>query len=44
VSKVVRFGRLPVSFLGGVRYLAQSPEGGAHNWGLRLEVTLLFPK
>jgi hypothetical protein len=44
VSKLQRFGRLPVSFLGGVRYWATSPEGGAHNWGLRLQVTLLFPR
>lgn len=29
---------------GGLRYWAENPEGGAENLGLRLSLTLLFPK
>ena len=44
VSKLVKFGRQPVSIGGGVRYWADSPDGGPRNWGLRMSVTFLFPK
>jgi hypothetical protein len=44
VSKLVRFGKQPVSFAGGIRYYADSPDSGPHGWGLRLNVTLLFPE
>ncbi|GGP23008.1 transporter [Silvimonas iriomotensis] len=44
VSKLVKFGNQPVSLGGGVRYWAASPDSGAHGWGLRAVVTLLFPK
>ena len=44
VSKLVKFGRQPVSIGGGVRYWADSPDGGPRDWGLRLSVTFLFPK
>jgi hypothetical protein len=29
---------------GGVRYWADTPEGGPDGWGARLVVTYLFPK
>ncbi|MCA3177770.1 MAG: hypothetical protein O9345_08515 [Burkholderiaceae bacterium] len=29
---------------GGLRYRAESPEGGPQGWGLRLSVTLLCPR
>lgn len=45
VSKLVKFGKQPVSFEGGVRYWAVSPEGtGPTNWGARFVVTFLFPE
>jgi hypothetical protein len=44
VSKVMKVGGQAVSIGGGVRYWADSPEAGAHDWGLRLFVTFLFPK
>lgn len=43
-SKIVAVGDRPVSFFGGVRYWAQSPEGGPEGWGLRFGATLLFPR
>ena len=44
VSKVTTVGDQLVSFAGGVRYWADGPESGPHGWGLRLVVTLLFPR
>lgn len=44
VSKVTKVGDQLVSFGGGVRYWADGPQGGPHGWGLRLSVTLLFPR
>ncbi|WP_228874942.1 transporter [Paraburkholderia saeva] len=44
VSKLLKFGKQPVSIGGGVRYWAASPDSGPHGWGARLVVTLLFPK
>jgi len=44
-AKLVRFGRLPVQLLAGARYWADTPEDqGPENFGLRLQVTFLFPK
>lgn len=43
ISKLLRFGRQPVSIGGGVRYYAASPNDGPHAWGARMFVTLLFP-
>jgi hypothetical protein len=43
VSKLVKFGHQPVSLGAGVRYYAESPNGGPHGWGARAVVTLLFP-
>lgn len=44
VGQIVKLGGKPVQITGGVRYWADSPEGGAEGWGARLVVTYLFPK
>ena len=44
VSKLVTFGAQPVSFTAGARYWAESPENGPEGWGVRLAVTMLYPK
>lgn len=44
VGQIVKLGKLPVQFTGGARYWADSPEGGADDWGARFVVTFLFPK
>jgi len=46
VSKLVKLGgRLPVSFFGGVRYWANSPEmKGPEDWGARFGFTVLLPR
>ena len=44
VSKVVSIGDQLVSLGAGARYWADSPDSGADGLGLRLIVTLLFPK
>lgn len=42
-SKVSKIGTQMVSYQFGVRYYAQSPQGGP-DWGLRFVLTLLYPK
>ncbi|MCF1709466.1 transporter [Tabrizicola sp. J26] len=44
VAQVVKIGGRPVQLVGGVRYWADSAEGGPDGWGARLAVTYLFPK
>lgn len=44
VSKVTRAGGQLLSVGGGVRYTVEGPDGAPHGWGLRLVVTLLFPR
>jgi hypothetical protein len=44
VSKLTRFGNQLVSLGGGLRYWADSPDSGAEGLGLRVTVTLLFPR
>ncbi|MET0209393.1 MAG: transporter [Variovorax sp.] len=44
VTKLVKFGDQPVSIGGGLRYWVESPDSGAHDLGVRLVVTFLFPK
>ena len=44
VSKVTRLGGQLVSFGGGLNYWLESPDRGPDGWGLRLTVTLLFPR
>lgn len=42
-SKVTKLGSQLVSFSGGIRAHLEAPEGGP-DWGLRVVVTLLYPK
>jgi hypothetical protein len=44
VSKLLVFGKQPVSIGGTVKYFTESPESGPHGWGARATVTFLFPK
>jgi hypothetical protein len=44
VSKVVRFGKQPISFGGQLRCWATSPTGGPESCGVRAIVTGIFPK
>jgi len=43
ISKLVKFGKQPVSLGAGVRYYVASPDSGAHGLGGRLTMTFLFP-
>ena len=42
-SKVTRWGKQLVSVQGGVRYYVEDPQSDSR-WGLRVNITLLFPK
>lgn len=44
VAKLVRIGRLPVSFLGGVGYWVDSPPNGPEGVRFRLQVAFILPK
>ncbi len=44
VSKVVKFGEIPVSLSAGARYYLSSVPGGPSGWGARASITFLFPK
>lgn len=44
VSQLATIAGRPVQIGGGVRYWADSPQGGPDGWGARLIVTYLFPK
>lgn len=44
VGKLTRFGQLPISFTGGVRYWAATNATSPRGWGYRFVVTLLFPE
>lgn len=44
VAQMLKIGSQPISLTAGVRYWAQSPEGGAEGWGIRAGITFLFPK
>lgn len=44
VSKLFRFGRLPVSIGGGLRYWAESPAAGPEGWGGILSMNIILPK
>jgi len=44
VTKVTKVGSQLVSIGGGLRYWADSPDSGAEGLGVRVVVTLLFPK
>ena len=44
VSQLLKLGRQPIQIGVGARYWAESPDNGPSNWGLRIQLTLLFPK
>lgn len=44
ISKVLRFGKQPISFGGALRCWITSPTGGPEGCGLRVIVTGIFPK
>jgi hypothetical protein len=44
VGKLMKFGKLPVSFTGGVRYWLADNDASPHGWGYRFVVTFLFPR
>jgi hypothetical protein len=43
IQQLVKIGKQPVAFQLGYRYYADKPSGGP-DWGLRFNVTFLFPK
>ncbi len=43
-TQMSRIGKQMISWGGGVRYYTASPDTGPEGWGLRLVVTLLYPK
>lgn len=44
VNQLLKTGDQIYQVGGGIRYWAESPQTGAEDWGLRLQLTLLFPK
>lgn len=44
VTKVTKFGDRLVSMDGGLQYYLDSTDGGPEGWGVRLVLTLLFPR
>lgn len=44
VSQMFRLGRVPIQLGVGLRYWAESPDNSAEGWGLRAQLTLLFPR
>jgi hypothetical protein len=44
VAQLFRIGTQMLQFQVGGRYWAEAPDDGPEGWGLRLQLTLLFPK
>ena len=44
ISKIVKFGEMPVSLTAGARYYLSSVPGGPSGWGARASITFLFPR
>jgi hypothetical protein len=44
VSQILKIGPQPISLQAGVRYWAESPEGGPEGLGYRVALTFLFPR
>lgn len=44
VNQLIKVGKQLMQFGGGVRYWAESPAAGPEGWGLRLNVTFVFPR
>lgn len=43
VSQMIKLGGKPMQVGAGARYWAESADAGPDGWGLRLQLTLLFP-
>ncbi len=43
IAKLVKFGTQPIQFQAGVRYGAENPDTGAHDFGARFNIIFLFP-
>ena len=44
VNQMMRFGSRIVQVGASVRYWADSPDGSADGWGLRINVILVYPR
>lgn len=44
VNQMLKIGPQIFQVGGGIRYWAESPDGGPEDWGTRLQLTFLFPK
>jgi len=44
LTKVTRIGNQALSFGGGIRYWAESPDSGPEGWAGRLVLTFMFPR
>ena len=44
ISKLVHFGRLPVSLQAGAGYWLETPESGPEEWRFRLQANFVLPK
>jgi len=44
ISKLVRWGKLPVSLQAGVGYWLESPDAGPKGWRFRLQANFVLPK
>ena len=44
ISKLVNFGKLPVSLQAGVGYWAESPDIGPEGFRARLQANIVLPK
>lgn len=44
VTQVGKIGDQLISYGGGVKYYADSPDGGPEGWGVRFVFTMMFPK
>jgi hypothetical protein len=44
VGQVFKIGTQPLQITAGARYWATAPDNGPDGWGLRLQLTLIFPK
>lgn len=44
VAQLLKPGRVPMQMSLGARYWAASPDSGAEGWGVRAQLTFLFPR
>ncbi|MDN5870421.1 MAG: transporter [Nitrococcus sp.] len=44
VSQLLKLGPVPIQLSLGARYWMESPDNAAEGWGLRAQLTLLFPR